>query len=143
MRNEIVLDFRIWGFDDVRPEDITTMIGVAPSKVITKGQKKNPLNPFGTAIFKSNVWIMGSSLGNYASFEDQMNDLLNVIESKIDLFKLLCGKYHCLFSCALFIWYGNDESTPWVHLNSRYNRLIKEMNIEFDLDLYCLPNEEK
>jgi hypothetical protein len=29
-----------------------------------------------------------------------------------------------------------------VHLDARYNRLIKELNIEFDVDLYCLPNKE-
>ncbi|PWG82123.1 DUF4279 domain-containing protein [Pararcticibacter amylolyticus] len=52
------------------------------------------------------------------------------------LFKPLCEKYECEFSCALFVYFGNGESTPWVHLNSRYNKLIKELDIEFDIDLY-------
>jgi hypothetical protein len=44
-------------------------------------------------------------------------------------------------SCAVYIRYNNDESIPWIHLTKRYNDLASQLNIEFDLDLYCLPNE--
>jgi hypothetical protein len=71
-----------------------------------------------------------------------MNALLDIIEPKLDLFKLFGPKYYCEFSCALFISYDNEESTPWVHLNSRYNRLIKELNAEFDVDIYRLPDDK-
>jgi len=138
-KNEIILDFCIWDFNDITPDDITRTLGIQPVKVYIKGQKTNP--NFLT-LAKRNGWRMGSALDKHASFEDQMNAMLNVIESKIDLFKPLCEKYYCEFSCALFIYFDNEESTPWVHLNSRYNRLIKELNIEFDLDLYCRPNKE-
>ena len=84
---------------------------------------------------------MGSGLDKYASFEEQMNAMLNIIEQKIDLFKTFSKKYYCEFSCAIYIRYDNDESTPSVHLGSNYNKLIKELNAEFDIDLYCLPNK--
>lgn len=71
-----------------------------------------------------------------------MESLLDIIESNIDRFKILCDRYYCEFSCALFVYAGNDESTPWVHLNSRYNELVKTLNVEFDVDLYVFPNEE-
>ena len=85
---------------------------------------------------------MSSGLDKYVSFEDQMNAMLDIIESKIELFRPFCEKYYCEFSCAIYIRYDNDESTPWLHLNARYNRLIKKLNIEFDVVLYCLPNKE-
>lgn len=85
---------------------------------------------------------MGSGLKRYASFEEQLDNLLGILESKTEVLKPISEKYYCEFSCAIFIRYGNDESAPWIHLNKRYNRLIKELNIEFDIDLYCLPNEE-
>ena len=34
---------------------------------------------------------------------------------------------------------SNDESTPSVHLDARYTRLVGELNIEFDIDLYFFP----
>lgn len=137
MKNEIFLNFCIWGFEDIDANDITSTLSLTPSKIYTKGEKNNPKFN-GTA--KQNGWLLSSRLNRFASFEDQMNDLLDIIEPKIDLFRPLCEKYYCEFSCALFIHCGNEESTPWIHLNSRYNAVIKELNIEFDIDLYILPD---
>ncbi len=81
---------------------------------------------------------MSSGLDEYADFDEQLNAILNIIASKIDLFKPLCEKYICELSCAVYIYFDNGESTPWLYLDSRYNNLIKELNIEFDVDLYVL-----
>jgi hypothetical protein len=140
MRNEVILDFCIWGFDDITADDITRILGIQPVKVYIKGQKKNPNF---SALEKENGWRMTSPLEKYSSFEDQMNAMLDIIESKIDLYRPLCKKYYCEFSCAIFIYYDNDESTPSIHLNSRYNKLINELNVEFDIDIYCRPNKVK
>ena len=64
--------------------------------------------------------------------------MLDVIETKIEAFKFLCEKCYCEFSCALFMYTDTEESTPWVHLDSRYNGIVKELNIEFDVDIYLL-----
>ncbi|PUZ19585.1 DUF4279 domain-containing protein [Chitinophaga costaii] len=140
MRNEVILSFVIADFDDISPDKITENIGITPVRIYIKGERKNP-NLSGIA--KRNRWIMGSGLDKYASFEDQMNAMLDIIESKIELLRPFCEKYYCEFSCAIFIRYDNDESTPSVHLDARYNRLTKELNIEFDVDLYCLPNKDE
>lgn len=142
MKNEVVLEFKIVGFEDVSHEYISKITGVNPAKVFIKGQKRNPSNPNGKALHKNNIWVINASLGKYASFDDQLNTLLEIIESKIEIFKIFSIKYYCEFSCALFIYSNGEESTPWLHLNSRYNRLIKELNIEFDVDIYCMTNNE-
>jgi hypothetical protein len=139
MQNEIDLSFCIWGFEDITPDEITSILGIEPFKIYNKGQRKNPNF---LALAKQNGWIMKPLLHQQASFEDQMNAILDIIEAKIDLFKPLCEKYYCEFSCALFIRYDNGESTPWIHLNARYNELIKKVRAEFDVDIYCLPNED-
>ncbi len=138
MKNEIFLDFCIWDFNDVGNDEITERLGITPTKIHIKGQK---IDPKFLRIAEKNGWRMGSGLDKYDSFEDHMNTMLNIIESKIDLFKPLCEKYYCEFSCAVYIRYDNGDSTPWLHLNKRYNELIKKLNIEFDLDLYCLPDK--
>jgi hypothetical protein len=142
MKNEIIVSFCIWNFDDLTHDQISKSLGIMPDKIYVKGQKRNPNNPTGTAEVKQNGWIVGSSLDKYSSFEDQMNSLLDIIEPKIGLFKPICEKYACEFSCAMFVYVGNDESTPAMHLDSRYNKVIKELKVEFDLDLYCFANEE-
>lgn len=141
MKNEIHLNFTIADFEDITHDEITQKLGISPKKIYVKGTKKYPDSSVATLV-RRNRWIMGSPLNEHSTFEDQMNALLDIIEPKIDLFKHFCEKYYCEFSCAIFIRYDNDESTPWLHLNTRYNKLIKELNIEFDLDLYCLTNKE-
>jgi len=140
MNNEIILRFCISDFEDITHDEITKMLGVKPIKEYVKGQKRNPKNP-NSPLIKENRWLMEPSINKYASFENQMETLLNIIESKIDIFKPLCEKYYCEISCTLFIYYDNNESTPSIHLDARYNNLIKELDIEFDVDLYVFPNE--
>lgn len=138
MANEIFLDFCIWGFEDISPEEITKMVNIQPVRIYKKGEKQNP--KFNT-VAKENGWRMNAGLNKYTSFDIQMNALLDMVESRYEVFKTLSEKYYCEFSCAIYMRYDEYESAPALHLNSRYNKIIKEMNIEFDLDLYYLPNK--
>ncbi|RWY49237.1 DUF4279 domain-containing protein [Mucilaginibacter gilvus] len=134
-KKKVDLLFKIVDFEDITHDDITTMLGIAPAHTAVKGDKRNPNNP-DSPLKTNNSWSMSSGLDEYADFEAQMNALLDIIEQKEDAFKLLCDKYYCEFACAIFTYRDNDESTPWVHLDKRYNKLIKELDIEFDIDLY-------
>jgi hypothetical protein len=138
MRNEIDLRFCIWNFDDITPDDITALTGLTPAYVFIKGK---PRNPKLSVLAKQNGWIIDSSLDKYTSFQDQMTALLDIIESKIEVFRPLCEKYSSEFACALKINCYGEESTPWVHLDKRYHDIAGSLGIEFDVDLYCLPKE--
>ena len=137
MKHRIYLNLAIEGFEDITHDDISRTLGMNPFKIYVKGEKR-----YSTVIWPENRWIMASPLDEYSSFEDQMNATLDIIEPKIDLFKPLCEKYCCQFMCAIYLRYDNGESMPWVNLGSRYNKLIREINIGFDFDLYVFPNEE-
>lgn len=139
MKNEIIVSFGIFDFNDITHDDITQTLGLKPIKCYVKGQKRNPKN-HNSPLIKKNSWIIDSGLNKYSTFEDQMDSLLCTIESRIELFKPFCEKYYCELSCALFVYVDNGESTPWVHLGTKYNKLLKDLNIEFDLDLYTFPN---
>ena len=141
MKNEIYLRFGIFEFDDITPNQITDIVGIKPFIVQVKGQKKNPKNLTSSAEWKSNSWIIDSMLEKFASFEEHMNAMLDIIEPKMELLMPLCEKYYCEFSCALYVRYDNGESIPSVHLGSRYNRLLKNLKIEFDFDIYCIPDK--
>jgi hypothetical protein len=133
MKHEVILRFCFWDFEDILPDEITQIIGIEPVKVYRKGEKKNPKFP---ALTKQNGWLMESPLDKFSPFEDQMESILNLIESKIEIFKPLCEKYFCEFSCAIFLRGDGEESTPSVHLNERYNQINTIIKAEFDLDLY-------
>ncbi|QHS54488.1 DUF4279 domain-containing protein [Mucilaginibacter sp. 14171R-50] len=133
--NEVDLRLIIIDFEDITHDDITLMTGVKPTYIRTKGQPRNP-KQVDSPLWPNNLWSMNSGLGVHASFEDQMNRLLDIIENNIEVFNNLCSKYYCEFACALMVYKDNGESTPSVHLDERYNQVVKTLNIEFDIDLY-------
>jgi Domain of unknown function (DUF4279) len=137
MKHEVILRFCFWEFEDIMPDEITHFLGIEPYKIFIKGEQKDPKFP---ALSKHNGWLMDSSLDKYSSFEDQMESILNIIDSKIDLFKPLCEKYYSEFSCAIFLRFESEESKPAIHLDEKYNRINKIIKAEFDFDLYCLAN---
>ncbi|WAC14446.1 DUF4279 domain-containing protein [Dyadobacter pollutisoli] len=136
-KNKIHLSFCIWDFEDITHDKITELIGRNPSKIYNKGEARN--KEFPLRITKTNGWILDSTADKSIPFEEQMDSLLDILESRKELLKPICNKYYCEFSLALYI-YSDEESTPSVHLSSRYHALAKELSFEFDLDLYCLQN---
>jgi len=137
MQNEIVLTFCIWGFTDITHDEITKSMGIMPSKIYVKGERKNPKFP---GLAQVNGWLLEPMCDRFSSFEIQLKYLLQIIESKLEIVKKYCSKYTCEISCGVFIYFENGESTPSIHLDSEYNKVIKELNLEFDVDIYCLPN---
>jgi Domain of unknown function (DUF4279) len=133
MKHRIYLNFTINDFEDISHEEISQKLGMKPYKIYVKGEKRNPNFPASGPFWRANRWIMASPFGEYHSFEDQMNATLDIIEPKFEL-------YRCEFACAVYLRFDNGESIPSIYLGSRYNQLIKELNIAFDVDLYVFHN---
>ena len=123
-------------FEGITHGEITNLIGIQPTLILKKGDLKN-LNNLTGPIRKYNHWIYEVPLSNNTSFEEQMACLLDIIEPKIGVLKILAEKHTLEISCVLYVYAGTEESTPSIHLDSRYRNVLKEVNIEFDLDLYC------
>jgi len=138
MKNEIHLDFCIWGYEDISHNDITEAIGIKPSKIYIKGQKSN--SNF-SIVSKQNGWRISSGIDKYASFEEHMSALTSIINNKLDVFELFTKKYYCEFSCAIYLYFNNEESTPSIHLDEKYHELYRKLKFDFDLDIYNLPND--
>lgn len=139
MKNEIVLRFCIWDFEDQTPDQITNLLQISPSKVFIKGERKNPKF---APIAEANSWFLNASAGKYAPFEDQMRWLVGIMEAKTEIFRSLSEKYYCEFSCAFYIYIGNGESTPSVHLEPYAIEFLNRLKVEFDIDILLLENKD-
>lgn len=131
------VSFCIWDFEDISPEQLTEIIGLQPVKTYIKGQTKSTNPNFHGYLAKESGWIIDSGCSEDSSFEEHMNALCVILESKLEVLKSICQKYSCEIKCTPTVYSGTEESTPSIHLDQRYNNLVKELNIEFDLDLYC------
>ncbi|RCH55693.1 hypothetical protein DJ568_07345 [Mucilaginibacter hurinus] len=137
-KNEINLGFGIYGFEDIDHSYITNLLGLQPDYVRTKGEKKNPRNS-DSPLIEVNKWMITSGIDPHLDFDQHLNALLDILEPRIDVLRPICERYDCEISCGMFVYFDNGESTPWVHLDDRYNKMTAQLKIEFDLDLYVMP----
>lgn len=132
-KNETQLSFCIWNVIDISHEAISNLLEITPSKVHIKGER---LNPKFSKLATQNGWFLDSPAGPGASFEQQMDALLDILDPKMEVLKTICNKCYSEFSLAVWI---NDrcESMPSIHLSARYHAFANQLKSEFDVDMYC------
>ncbi len=135
IKNDLSLRFCIWDFEDITETEITKTLNLKPLKVYVRG---NQVNENISKISKRNGWIYGFPYRSGKNFQEQINEILDVLEPKIYILKNYSQKYNCEFSCALFL-NNREQSVPWIHFDKRYNAFIKEVDVEFDIDIYYPP----
>ncbi|WP_079243163.1 DUF4279 domain-containing protein [Chryseobacterium indologenes] len=138
IKNDLNLRFNIWDYEDINDSEITESLSLVPYKVYIKGKQINPKSP---RISKRNGWVYSASYGNGDDFKEQMDKILDVLEPKIPVLREYAKKYYCEFSCALFL-NNREESAPYVQLDKRYNAFVREVDAEFDFNIYCPSLEE-
>jgi len=139
-KNHVTVRFCIWGFEDISHDEISKDLGVTPIKQYYKGQRNNS-NYSGLA--KENGWLYEPKTLPDETFDEQMSSLLNFIENNEETLIAFSNKYFCEISCAVFIYCDIEESTPSIHLDAKYNQVVKKLNLDFDVDLYCLQSKDK
>src|SRR5947207_2552824 len=107
MKNDVVLRFCIWGFNDITHDEITNAMEVSPTKIYIIGQKKNPKF---AALAKENGWLLEPKCERGSSFDTQLTSLLDILEKKKEVIRNYCAKYMCQISCGVYIYYGNEEN---------------------------------
>lgn len=117
-----------------RPDEITRSTGISPSRSWQKGDRKGKT----LLVEKENGWLLNSSLPADSPFTDHIRCLLDVIEPVEDQFRAFTEKWDSSIACALYI----DDETPELYFEKWILKRIAALNLSFDLDLYCLGEED-
>jgi hypothetical protein len=139
MKNEIQVDLRIMEFP-FHPDQITEMVGVQPTEIWLKGQRT--LGSIG-ALLKENGWGLSSNCDRHAEFGEHIQSLIGQITPYIERFAQVSNQYYTELSCAVYIYYNNDESTPWLGFTKEEMRFFDQIGAAVDFDLYTLPGKKK
>jgi hypothetical protein len=83
-KNKLDLTFIIYDFNDMSHEQISEMLGIQPTYVRLKGEKRNHRNP-DSPLVKDNGWGIGSGIDPFADFDSHMEALLDIIEHRLDV----------------------------------------------------------
>lgn len=138
-KNEVTLYLRITGFDS-EPDEITSALGVTPSKVWRTGELMNDYSP---RVYKGNGWRLDSGLNSHSEFVDHLHALLSIIEPRLDAFTEVCNRYHTELTCVIYMDHNAGQLTPWVHFDKRASRILTQIGAEIDFDMYVLPGDDQ
>ena len=115
--------------DELNVEEITAKLGIEPST----SRKKGDPSRFGEQL-KTNVWVWRYPVDSDVSFEIQINDLLEDIESKKHILKELISSPGV--TGELFLGHGSVIGEEVEFLSPEILRRIAEFGLTVDLDLY-------
>lgn len=127
--NYLNLSFCIWEYDDIDDQEISLSLGLSPSIVYNRGQ---PIDSNRSMLAEYNGCVFHAFQLDEDAFEDQMNNILDILETKIPLLQVYAQKYDCEFLCLVLL-NNREESTPWIHFDKRYNGFIRQVNVRFNL----------
>ncbi len=114
---------------------VTRLIGMKPTSIGIPGQ---PNAQFPKMIHRVHKWQLYSPLDSSAHIERHFEALLHLIESHKEAIKAATELWSSGLNAAV---YYHQDFTPGIHLSAKTLKLVADMNLSIDLDLYFLPNE--
>lgn len=135
MPHKLFISFGIYDFEDISHDEISKIMELQPSKIFIKGERRHP-----NFLIKANEnsWIIHSNNYGYGSFEEQMNSLISLIESKKHELKEFKEKYYLEISCALRIAKNVNEYIPSIYMTREMLEILGALSISVDYDVYLV-----
>jgi uncharacterized protein DUF4279 len=132
--DETRLYFAIGGWGD-DPELVTRLMGLAPSRVVRKAERRPGGSPLGA---RYELWALDSSLDGSASFEDHLSSLLDQLELNAVGTRECVRRFDAVLQCASRF----ETSNPGFALSPELVARVAALTLGFDFDLYVSPQDE-
>jgi hypothetical protein len=137
--NKIESDLIVYGYD-CSAEEITAMMGVIPSKVITKGDIKReaiegnrpPL------LHDKNVWLLSAGLPKELELYKYIDEAIEWAKSYEDGIRRVAQEF--TVELSIYGFADEEQSRMALHLSKEQNRAIAHLGIDVDIDIYPLTN---
>jgi hypothetical protein len=125
-----IATLRLFG-DDLVPENISALLGVAPTKSCLKGQELVGSSTGTIRIAKTGSWRLTAGRREPEDLEAQVFELLDRLTDDLSIWKSLSGYEPNLF-CGIFMGSGNDG----LPLSAKAMLALGQRGIALDLDIY-------
>jgi hypothetical protein len=120
---------RIFG-DDADPDQISALLGCAPSNSYRKGDATYP--PKNLKPRRYGMWRLGAADCEPESLDSQIVGLLNQVTQDLAIWKQVAALHEVDISCGLFMNESNEE----LRLSPGTLARLAERGIALDLDIY-------
>jgi hypothetical protein len=120
--------------DDLEPNSITDNLGVLPFKAVAKG---NTL-PSGR-LQRTGMWILTPTCSKYESFEVQISQLLDLLESLPSIFTTYVNH----FDSGIKVGYSSGAHNFGFFINRDTVRRICRLGLSVDFDIYPVHDDNE
>jgi hypothetical protein len=132
-----VVCLRIFG-DDLIPDEVTNLLGVAPTKTELKGEKITGRTSGNVRFAKTGGWRFNVADREPEDMDGQIQELFNQMTGNIDVWRDITNRYHVDLFCGLFMGVSNEGLT----LSPRTLASIGERGITMGFDIYAGQDDE-
>jgi hypothetical protein len=116
---------------DCSPDDITELLGIAPTKTWRVGEK---IYETGTITRKDNGWQLGPIRKSRSeSVESQVTALMGTVGSAAERFSRLPPESAVVLFCAVYM-----TSAPAVGFTAEQVAFLSRIGAAIEFDLYCM-----
>jgi hypothetical protein len=132
-----VVTFRLTG-EALRPEVITELLGVTPSKAWSKGDVRMRTST-GTFLYSFGSWSLQAACSKNEPFEIQLNTLLDQLESlPSELYELTKA-----FNSEISVAFSSSKSTFGFHITYQTIERLNTLGLAIDFDIYTIDDVVK
>lgn len=119
-------------------KDITNYLGINPSKSHEIGTPLNPKIP-NKNIREKSSWMLKSKLSRETLLEDKINELLDIIQDNLDLFRKIEKEIDIEIYCSFFL----EKNNSTFCLSSTTLARISAIPIDMVVDIYPYEDSEE
>ncbi len=130
-----VVTLRVCG-DDLIPQEITDMLGVAPTRAEIKGQEIIGRKTGSVRVAKSGIWRLQAADRQPEDINGQILEIFNMISADVKVWQNITRKYRAELFCGLFLSTTNDG----LSISPQSLAYLAERGIELWFDIYA-PEE--
>jgi hypothetical protein len=121
--------------DDLDPDEVTTILGCAPTYAQRRGQRiptRSPSLPEGFRVAKFGLWRLDATEAVPEDFEAQLAEILKKVTAEPEAWQDVSRRFRVELYCGWFMASGNDG----IGISSDALRLLGERGIALHIDIY-------
>ncbi len=133
-----IVTLRISG-DDLVPDEMTRLLGAAPTHAQTKGERIVGRKTGHVRIAKRGMWRLRASDREPEDMDGQIHEILSRLTSDLAVWRDITKKHHADLFCGLFMRAGNEGLT----ISAQSLAALGARGIEMSLDIYGGDDEDE
>lgn len=119
---------RVFG-DALEPEEVSALLGHAPTRCHRKGDK---CGPNGASIEPTGAWILDSRISEKAEVEDHVESILAALSGDPDEWASLTERFSASILCGIFL----DQYNEGFELSPRLCKALAHRGLVIAFDIY-------